>query len=135
VADPSAPAPAANPHVGDAVVRVSTKPSDANAYGDIFGGWLLVQMDEAAGLMASRRTRGRTVTVAIDGMQFLSPVRVGDEVSVFGEIVRTGRSSLHIHIQAWRRERHGEQGNKVTEATFVFVAVDDEGRPRPIEKE
>ena len=124
-----------NPPGGEPVIRVGTMPADANAYGDIFGGWLVGQMDQGAGLIAARRCRGRAVTVAVEGMQFLSPVKVGDEVSVYGEIVRVGRTSLNIHMQAWRRERHGEQTCKVTEATFVFVSIDDEGRPRPIEKE
>jgi len=124
---PAMPLPTTEP-----VIRVSPLPADANTYGDIFGGWLVGQMDQGAGLIASRTSRGRAVTVAVDGMQFLSPVHVGDEVSVYGEIVRIGRSSMAIRMQAWRRERHGEETNKVTEATFTFVAIDDEGRPRPI---
>jgi acyl-CoA thioesterase YciA len=119
----------------DPAIRVTAMPADANAYGDIFGGWLVGMLDQGAGLIASRHSRGRAVTVAIDGMQFLSPVHVGDEVSVYGEIVRIGRTSLRIHMQAWRRDRDGEQTNKVTEATFTFVAIDDDGRPRPVEQE
>ena len=113
-------------------VRVVAMPADSNAYGDIFGGWLLSLMDNAAGLVAARRALGRAVTVAMDGMQFLEPVKIGDEVSVYGEIVRVGRTSMTIAIEAWRRPRHQEQAVKVTEAHFTFVAVDDSGRPRAV---
>lgn len=108
-------------------------PADANAYGDIFGGWLVGQMDLGAGLIASRRSRGRAVTVAMDRMQFHLPVGVGDEVSVYGEIVRVGRSSMTIAVEAWRRHRHELEAVKVTEAVFTFVAVDEAGKPRAIE--
>ena len=110
-------------------------PADANAYGDIFGGWLMSLMDMGAGLIAARRSHGRAVTVAMDGMQFHLPVKVGDEVSVYGSIQRIGRSSMVIGIEAWRRPRHEEIAKKVTEATFTFVAVDDGGKPRSIEQE
>lgn len=117
------------------VIRVSAMPADANAYGDIFGGWLLGWMDHGAGLVASRHSRGRAVTVAIDGMQFLSPVKVGDEVSVYGELIRAGRTSMAIRIEAWRREPTSEDTSKVTEAVFTFVAIDENGRPRPVIQE
>jgi acyl-CoA thioesterase YciA len=110
-------------------------PADANSYGDIFGGWLVSLMDMGAGLVASRRSRGRAVTVAVDGMQFLLPVQVGDEVSVYGELQRVGRTSMTISVEAWRRHRHDDEEVKVTEATFTFVAVNDMGRPRPVEQE
>ena len=110
-------------------------PADANPNGDIFGGWLLSQMDLAGGNAAVRRVRGRTVTVAVDGMSFHLPVSVGDEVSCYTRVVRVGRTSLAIHIEAWRRRRetHGQQ--KVTEGLFTFVAIDDEGKPRPVPPE
>lgn len=117
------------------VIRVTAMPADANAYGDIFGGWLMSLMDMGAGLIAARRSRGRAVTVAMDGMQFLSPVKVGDEVSVYGRMISAGRSSMVIAVEAWRRNRHEEVVNKVTEATFTFVAVDVGGKPRPVEQE
>jgi acyl-CoA thioesterase YciA len=85
-----------------------------------------------AGLIAARSAHGRAVTVAMDGMQFLAPVKVGDEVSVYGQLVKVGRSSMAIHVEAWRRHRHGEERIKVTEALFTFVAIDDEGKPRAI---
>jgi len=117
----------------DPAIRVTAMPADTNAYGDIFGGWLLSMMDSAAGLVAARRAKGRAVTVAMDGMQFHQPVKVGDEVSVYAEIERVGRTSLVIAVEAWRRERHSEEAIKVTQAKFTFVAIDDNGRPRPVE--
>jgi len=118
----------------DPAIRVTAMPADANAYGDIFGGWLVSLMDSGAGLIAARRSKGRAVTVAIDGMQFLHPVKVGDEVSVYGEIVKTGRTSMTIAIEAWRRHRQEEEEVKVTEAIFTFVAVDASNKPRPVEE-
>ncbi|HZU62263.1 MAG TPA: acyl-CoA thioesterase [Novosphingobium sp.] len=117
------------------MIRVTAMPADANAYGDIFGGWLLSLMDMGAGLMASRHSRGRAVTIAMDGVQFLKPVKVGDEVSVYGELRKVGRTSMTIAIEAWRRDRFQTEAIKVTEAVFTFVAVDDSGRPRPIVQE
>ena len=108
-------------------------PADTNAYGDIFGGWLMSIMDSAAGLTAARRSKGRAVTAAMDGMQFHQPVKVGDEVSVYTEIEREGRTSLTIAVEAWRRERHRETATNVTQAKFTFVAIDESGRPRPID--
>lgn len=122
--------PAAEP-----IIRITAMPADANAYGDIFGGWLLSLMDMGAGLIAARHSRGRAVTVAMDAVQFHLPVKVGDEVSVYGSMVRTGRSSMVIATEAWRRPRHEEDETKVTEAQFTFVAVDVDGRPRPASQE
>ena len=117
----------------DPAIRVVAMPADANAYGDIFGGWLMSLMDNAAGLTAARRSKGRAVTVAMDGMQFHQPVKVGDEVSVYAAIERVGRTSITIAVEAWRRARHQEESIKVTEAKFTFVAIDDNGQPRPID--
>ncbi|MBO9519523.1 MAG: acyl-CoA thioesterase [Porphyrobacter sp.] len=117
----------------DPAIRVTAMPADTNAYGDIFGGWLLSVMDSAAGLTAARRAKGRAVTVAMDGMVFHQPVKVGDEVSVYTEIERVGRTSMTIGVEAWRRERTGEEAMKVTEAKFTFVAIDDDGHPRPVD--
>ena len=122
-----------NPPAGDPAIRVVAMPADTNVYGDIFGGWLVSVMDNAAGLIASRHGKGRAVTVAMDKMLFHAPVSVGDEVSVYGEITRVGRSSMTINIEAWRRHRFEEHAVKVTEADFTFVAIDDNGRPRPIQ--
>ena len=117
----------------DPAIRVVAMPADANAYGDIFGGWLLSLMDNGAGLTAARRSKGRAVTVAMDGMVFHQPVKVGDEVSVYAEVERVGRTSMTIAVEACRRARHQEESIKVTEAKFTFVAIDDEGRPRPVD--
>ncbi|MWV28027.1 acyl-CoA thioesterase [Aurantiacibacter rhizosphaerae] len=117
----------------DPAIRVTAMPADANAYGDIFGGWLMSLMDSGAGLTASRHAKGRAVTVAIDAVEFLSPVKVGDEVSIYSKIIRTGRTSIAIDIEAWRRHRESEEEVMVTRATFTFVAVDDAGKPRPLE--
>lgn len=119
----------------EAVIRVSARPADTNAYGDIFGGWLVSQMDMAAGLIAARFSRGRAVTIAMDSMQFHKPVSIGDEVSVYGGIQKVGRTSMTIAIEAWRRHRYEEERVKVTQAVFTFVAIDEAGRPREIEQE
>ena len=107
-------------------------PADTNPAGDIFGGWLMSQMDLAAGNLAALTARGRAATVAVDGMRFHLPVKVGDEVSLFATVTRRGRTSMDIHVTAWRRSRHEDVAEKVTCATFAFVALDGEGRPRPI---
>jgi acyl-CoA thioesterase YciA len=119
----------------DPAIRVTAMPKDANAYGDIFGGWLMSLMDMGAGLIASRHSHGRVATVAMDGTVFHLPVKVGDEVSVYGHIERVGRTSIAIAVEAWRRHRHEDEEFKVTEATFTFVALDDNGRPRPVEEQ
>ena len=116
------------------VIRTTAMPADANAYGDIFGGWLMSQMDIGAGLIAARFSRGRAVTVAMDGMQFHLPVKIGDEVSVYGALLGVGRSSMTIEVEAWRRHRHELEAVKVTEAVFTFVAVDEGGKSRRIER-
>ena len=107
-------------------------PADANAYGDIFGGWLMSLMDSAAGLVAARRAKGRAVTIAMDGMQFHAPVHVGDEVSVYARLITVGRTSMAIAVESWARDRHGEEVRKVTEARFTFVAIDEDRKPRPV---
>ncbi|GLK84848.1 acyl-CoA thioesterase [Ancylobacter defluvii] len=115
------------------VIRTIAMPADTNPAGDIFGGWLMAHMDLAAGNVATRRVKGRAATVAVEAMAFLSPVLVGDEVSFYGTVIATGRTSLKIRIEAWRRKREGEEIIKVTEATFTFVAIDKDRRPRPID--
>ncbi|MCX5512053.1 acyl-CoA thioesterase [Kaistia algarum] len=110
-------------------------PHDTNPAGDIFGGWLMSQMDLGASTIATRRARGRTVTAAVDGMSFLSPVSVGDEVTIYGKIVSSGRSSMRVYVEAWRRNRVSDAIDKVTHATFTFVAIDGERRPRPLPAE
>jgi acyl-CoA thioesterase YciA len=114
------------------VIRTIAMPSDTNPAGDIFGGWLMARMDLAAGNVATRRAQGRCATVAVEAIAFLNPVLVGDEVSLYGQIVAVGRTSLRIAVEAWRRGRASEATSKVTEATFTFVAIDEQRRPRPV---
>ncbi len=121
------------PPTGEPVLRTLAMPADVNVNGDIFGGWVLSQMDIAAGIVAGARARGRVATVAIDAMKFIRPVRVGDVLSIYGHVSRVGRSSMAIPIEAWvLRDRVGAR-EKVTEATFTYVAIDPEGRPRPVD--
>ncbi len=117
---------------GSPTIRVTAMPADANPYGDIFGGWLMGQMDLAAGSVASRHARGRAVTIACDAMKFHAPVLVGDEVSVYGQLVAVGTTSMTIEVEAWRRARHAEDACKVTQARFIFVATDADRKPRPV---
>ena len=107
-------------------------PADTNPNGDIFGGWLLSQMDLAGGSVASQRARGRVVTVALTSMTFHLPVRVGDEVSCFGEVEKVGRSSITVRVETWTRRRDGGETVTVTHGTFTYVAIDADGRPRPV---
>ena len=119
---------------GELSLRTLAMPRDANPNGDIFGGWVLSQMDIAAGMSASQRARGRVATVTIDAMTFKLPVYVGDILCVYTDIERIGTSSMAIHVEAWvLRDRMGER-LKVTEGEFTFVAIDDERKPRPVGK-
>ncbi len=117
---------------GELSLRTLAMPRDANPNGDIFGGWVLSQMDIAAGMSASQRARGRVATVAIDAMTFKLPVYVGDILCVYTDIERVGTSSMAIHVEAWvLRDRMGER-LKVTEGKFTFVAIDGQRKPRPV---
>jgi acyl-CoA thioesterase YciA len=116
------------------VIRTIAMPADTNPAGDIFGGWLLAQMDLAAGNAAARRARGRSATVSIDKVNFLSPVKVGDEVTVYATLLSVGRTSMRFEVEAWRRSRDGDDTVKVTDAVFTFVALDNRGRPRPVQQ-
>lgn len=117
---------------GELTVRTMAMPADTNANGDIFGGWVLSQMDQAGGIAGVERARGRVVTISVETMKFIRPVRVGDVLCVYTEIEQIGRTSMKIHIEAWARRFQSDIREKVTDATFTFVAIDDEGRPRPI---
>ena len=116
----------------DPAIRTIAMPADTNPAGDIFGGWFMAQMDLAAGNTAARIARGRSATVAVDGIQFLKPVSVGHEVTLFAELESVGRTSMRIQVEAWRRARDGDETEKVTEALSTFVALNQDGRPRPI---
>ncbi len=107
-------------------------PADANPAGDIFGGWLMAQMDMAAGIIAARHCQGRAATIAVEGMKFEKPVHVGDEVSVYAGLTSVGRTSMVIDVEAWRRPRTGYERERVTEARFIFVAIDEDRRPRAV---
>ena len=122
-----------HPPESEPMIRAIAMPADANPSGDIFGGWLMSQMDLAAANAASRRSRGRCVTVAVDGMVFHEPVFIGDEVSLYCMITRVGRTSMTVRVEAWRRSRTCDTRSKVTEGTFTFVAVDENRKPRPVD--
>ena len=117
---------------GSLVIRTIAMPSDTNPSGDIFGGWLLAQMDLAAGNMAGQIARGRCATVAIEGIQFVRPVHVGDEVTIYAKLVKLGRSSITMNIQAWSRPRDQEHAENVIKAKFIFVAIDENGNSRAL---
>ena len=119
---------------GVPVVRTVAMPADTNPVGDIFGGWLMCQMDLAAGTAAARYARGRVATVAVESIRFRSPVKVGDEVGVWAELLSVGRSSMRFKVSVWRRTHDSDIAIKVTDAVFVFVALDAEGKPRPVVK-
>ena len=118
--------------VGQPVGRVIAMPADTNPEGDIFGGWLLAQMDLAGATPAFERARGRCATIAVDGMVFHQPVSVGDEVSIYADIVRVGRTSIRVRVEAWKRARaqHLAQSVRVTEGVFTYVAIDQDRKPR-----
>ena len=107
-------------------------PAATNPTGDIFGGWLMAQMDLAAGNTATQVARGRYATIAVDEIHFLQPVYVGDEVTLYADLESVGRTSMRIKVEAWRRARDADETEKVTEALFTFVALDQAGRPRPV---
>ena len=117
---------------GDLTVRTIAMPADTNANGDIFGGWVLSQMDQAGGIAGVDRAQGRVVTVALDAMTFIRPVRVGDVLCVYTRVSHVGRTSMKIEVEAWARRFRTPLRERVTRATLTFVAIDDEGRPRPI---
>lgn len=120
---------------GELTVRTSAMPADTNANGDIFGGWVLSQMDQAGGIAGVERAQGRVVTIAVDAMTFIRPVKVGDVLCVYTQVESVGRTSMKIHIEAWARRFRTHSREKVTDATFTFVAIDEEGRPRPLPPE
>ncbi|MCB8836511.1 acyl-CoA thioesterase [Aurantimonas sp. VKM B-3413] len=120
---------------GELTVRIPAMPADANANGDIFGGWVMSQMDLAAGIRASERARGRVATVAVNALTFKRPVKIGDTLCVYSTIEKVGRTSITLAIEAWSKGRAKHDRTKVTEATFVMVAIDDDGRPAAVPPE
>ncbi len=128
----AAPAPAAPE--GELSIRTLAMPADTNQNGDIFGGWLLSQMDLAGSIFAYKTTQSRNVTVAIEAMTFRKPVYVGDVVSVYTDVIRTGRTSIAVRIEAWVTRRNESHHILVTDGDFTYVAIDDKGQPAPIQR-
>lgn len=123
------------PPNAEPALRTFAMPADANPNGDIFGGWLMAQLDLAGAVAAMRRAHGRVATVAVDAMTFHKPVFVGDLVSCYAEVVRVGRSSMTVAIETFVERRLTRAVEKVTAATFTFVAIDRDGRPRPVDSQ
>ena len=117
---------------GEITLQTIAMPADSNANGDIFGGWLMAQMDLGASVLARGRARGRVATVAVDGMEFHKPVKVGDVLAIHSVLEREGRTSMKIGVEAWITRMPAGDHMRVTNAVFTFVAIDDEGHPRPL---
>ena len=119
---------------GPLVLRTLAMPRDTNPRGDIFGGWILSQMDIAAGIMAAEIAQGRVVTVTVTDVVFHQPVAVGDEVSLYAHVVSSGRTSIRVHVEAWKRARtHPTNASvRVTQGVFTYVAIDQDRKPRPL---
>jgi acyl-CoA thioesterase YciA len=120
---------------GDLCTRTLAMPADTNANGDIFGGWLLSQMDIGGGIFASKIAKSRTVTVAIEAMNFRKPVYVGDLVSVHAKLVRVGRTSITVHLEAWVMRRKEMHSILVTDGNFTYVSIDDQGHPQAVKQD
>ena len=114
------------------LTKTVAMPADTNPNGDIFGGWLLSQMDVAGGILAKKIAKGRVATVAIEGMKFLLPVKVGDTVTCYGSILKTGNSSISINLRVTAQGLESEQPQDVTNGTFIYVAIDLDGKPRQL---
>ena len=126
---------AAFPAGREPTLRVVPMPSDANYTGDIFGGWIMSQVDVAGSIPAIELAKGRVATVAVNSFVFKQPVMIGDVVSFYARIVRVGRTSITVDVEVYARRRTLHEAVKVTEATLTYVAVDDERRPRPVNRE
>ena len=120
---------------GELCTRTLAMPADTNQNGDIFGGWLLAQMDISGGVFAAKVTKSRNVTVAIDVINFRKPVYVGDLVSVYGKLVRIGRTSITVHLEAWVVRRKEMKSILVTDGNFTYVSIDEQGRPQEIKQD
>ena len=119
-------------HNETVLTKTVAMPADTNPNGDIFGGWLLSQMDVAGGILAKKIAKGRVATVAIEGMKFLLPVKVGDTVTCYGSILKTGNSSISINLRVTAQGLESIQPQDVTNGTFIYVAIDLEGKPRQL---
>lgn len=121
--------------IGELTLRTLAMPSDTNAAGDIFGGWVMAQMDLACGIRAAERAHGRVVTAAVKEMSFAAPMKVGDTLSIYTEVTRVGRTSMTLKVEAWAQRYLTHVMEKVTDADFIMVALDDDGKPTPVPKE
>jgi acyl-CoA thioesterase YciA len=119
---------------GEIVIKTMAMPADTNANGDIFGGWLMSQMDIGAGVLARKTARSRVVTVAIEAMTFVSPVSVGDVVTCYARLLGIGRTSMKISIEAWVHHTIDDTKRRVTEGIFTYVAIDAGGKPQPVRR-
>ncbi len=120
---------------GQLTMRVPAMPADANAAGDVFGGWVMAQMDLAAGIRSGERSTGRVVTAAINALSFKLPVKIGDTLELYTNVMKVGRSSMTIEVEAWAQRYLTHEKVKVTDADFVMVAVDENGNPRTVPDE
>jgi acyl-CoA thioesterase YciA len=119
---------------GELVIRTIAMPADTNPSGDIFGGWIMSQMDLGSGILASKTARSRVVTVAVDGMSFLQPVRVGDTIACYARVDSIGRTSMKIPVEVWAQRYRRQEQLLVTRAVFTYVAVDEAGKPIPVSR-
>ena len=126
------PAPAGP--TGEIVIRTIAQPADTNANGDIFGGWLMSQMDLGGAVLARTLARSRVVTVAVDGMSFVAPVNVGDTVTCYAKLLSTGRTSMRIDVEAWVQHFTDGAQRRVTEGVFTYVAINDAGKPHAVKR-
>jgi len=120
---------------GELTLRTLAMPADANAAGDIFGGWVMAQMDLACGIRAAERARGRVVTAAVREMSFDKPMKIGDTLCIYTHVTKVGRTSITLKVEAWAQRYLQELMEKVTSADFIMVALDGEGRPTPVPAE
>ncbi len=130
---PSVSAPSTDPR-GEVVIRTIAMPGDANANGDIFGGWLFSQMDLGGAVLARSVARSRVVTVAVDAMNFVTPVSIGDVVTCFARVDHLGRTSMRLAIEAWVRRGTDNTEHHVTHGHFTYVAIDERGKPHPVKR-
>ncbi len=121
--------------VGELTLRTLAMPADANAAGDIFGGWVMAQMDLACGMRAAERARGRVVTAAVKEMSFAKPMKIGDTLGIYTHITRVGRTSMVLKVEAWAQRYLSDVMERVTYADIIMVALDENGKPKPVPEE
>lgn len=122
------------PYISQPIIRTVPQPSNLNVNGNVFGGWILSQMDIAGGVVAGRMAKGPVATVAIEKMEFHRPVEIGDQISIYGEIEKVGNTSITIKLDVFAERGSSSSSHRVTEGRFIFVAINEEGRPRQIDK-